>query len=252
MPLGRPIAWIYRSRDTPSASSRSRSALFAAPDACAPAARRVSTAARRAGLTAAYDSCRTDGSIKAATASERARLRVWRQYCSMEGAYQLDLVEHAVQARLAESLHLGLDEEHVGADVHESGLVVHPHLLAGEELLPSALVLLTVKLTMIHWLMRCSAFSYARALVPSPRPMRTESTYAVRKVIISNTYVLGSGSCCGAARGIQLYSASSKNDSSLDAITASIRLCAMPSVSVNDSVEAILTGPPRCVALTVS
>ncbi len=72
--------------------------------------------------------------------------------------------------------------------------------------------------------MRCSAFSYARALVLSSRPMSTESTYAVRNVIISNTYVLGSGLAGGVWRGIQLYSASSKNDSSFDVMTPSMRL----------------------------
>lgn len=71
-------------------------------------------------------------------------------------------------------------------------------------------------------------------------------------MIISNTYVLGSPAADCGRGGIQLYSASSKNDSSFEPITLSIRASAALRAWLNDWTEVNLTGPPRCDALIVS
>ena len=72
----------------------------------------------------------------------------------------------------------------------------------------------------------------------------------MRKVIISKTYVLGSDEVDWGLEGIQLYSASSKKDSILEAMTELIRPSAVVRVLANDWQEDRWTGPPLCEALS--
>lgn len=102
----------------------------------------------------------------------------------------LYFVKDVIELRFTKPFDLSLDKRHVGQYTRQCALVQSDNLLTRQRILSlvnSALSQGNGKHTINHRLILIKAFRYAPVLNSSFSPINTESTYAVKNVIISNT-----------------------------------------------------------------